>query len=167
MVIYHTAETELGCLLVVKNTQGVCAIALDDNEANLLPWCQSVYPQAQRDREDSELQAYLQQLCRYIQQPIQPLDFPLDIQGTAFQQQVWQALLRIPVGEQRSYSELAQMVGKPTAVRAVASACAANLLALAIPCHRIVKKDGGLSGYRWGHQRKQRLLEKEQAAVSH
>lgn len=163
MVSYVISDSGLGLVLVARSQIGVCAIALDEDRNKLIDWCLSFYPHATPGDDDIILASYLGLVQQYIESPSDRLDLPLDIQGTAFQKRVWQALQTVPTGIQLSYSELANMIGQPTAIRAVASACAANLLALAIPCHRIVKKDGSVSGYRWGVARKQRLLDMERA----
>jgi AraC family transcriptional regulator of adaptative response/methylated-DNA-[protein]-cysteine methyltransferase len=115
--------------------------------------------------DDQEFSKLVARVVGYVEAPKTGLDLPLDIRGTAFQKRVWEALLTIPPGERLSYSQVAQKLGQPTAVRAVAGACAANTLAVAIPCHRVVKNDGAVSGYRWGVERKSALLEREAAQL--
>lgn len=166
MIHYQLGSCSLGCVIVAVSQKGVCAIAMDDDPDSLALWLKQTYPHAKAAPENTQLTVYLQQVLNYAEQPDSGLDLPLDMQGTAFQQQVWEALSLVPAGSTRSYSQLAQMVGRPAAVRAVASACAANRLALAVPCHRVVAKNGQLAGYRWGTQRKQILLEKEARALS-
>lgn len=122
---------------------------------------QDKFPNAELIGGDAQYEALMAQVVGLIEAPENGLALPLDIRGTAFQQRVWQALRAIPVGETVSYADIARRIGAPKAVRAVAGACAANVLAVAIPCHRVVRNDGALSGYRWGVERKQALLEKE------
>lgn len=161
MIEYELGSSSLGCVLVAMSQKGVCAIALADEPDSLLDWIKQTYPHAENGHQNTRLQSVLQQVLNYTENPKRALNLPLDISGTAFQKSVWQALKTIPAGRTHSYSELAEMIGRPASVRAVAAACAANTLALAIPCHRIVRKDGSLSGYRWGMQRKKILLENE------
>ena len=119
------------------------------------------FPRAQLTGSDSEFARTVEQVVRFVEAPRVGLDLPLDIRGTAFQQRVWQALRSIPAGSRASYAEIAGRIGAPRAVRAVAQACAANTLAVAVPCHRVVRSDGDLAGYRWGVERKRALLERE------
>jgi AraC family transcriptional regulator, regulatory protein of adaptative response / methylated-DNA-[protein]-cysteine methyltransferase len=153
----------LGAILVAQSAQGVCAILLGDAPEPLLENLQARFPKAQLIGADTDFEALVAQVVGLVEAPQIGLQLPLDVRGSAFQQRVWQALRTIPVGVRLSYSELAQRIGQPKAVRAVASACAANNIAIAIPCHRIVRGDGSLSGYAWGVQRKQLLLAREQA----
>lgn|SRR5690554_1978661 len=164
MIEYQLGSCSLGCVLVAISQKGVCAIALDDEPTQLVDWLQQKYPHAGLGANNAVLLSRLQQILNYAEQPEPALNIPLDIKGTAFQKQVWQALKSIPFGETRSYAEIAKQIGSPTSVRAVAGACAANLLALAIPCHRVIRQDGKLSGYRWGAERKKILLQKEAMA---
>lgn len=150
-----------GLLLVADRGRGLCAILMADTEEALVEELMDRFPRAQLLRDEAELSAALDAVQRLLAQPDAELDWPLDPLGTEFQQQVWQALRQIPPGQTVSYAELAQRIGQPSAARAVASACAANPLAVAVPCHRVVRSDGGLSGYRWGVDRKQSLLERE------
>lgn len=161
---FAIAECSLGSLLVATTVRGVCAIALGDNPETLLHDFQDKFPHASLIGADVEFERLVAKVVGFIEAPRLGLDLPLDIQGTAFQQRVWQALREIPYGTTVSYSELASRIGLPKAVRAVASACAANTLAVVIPCHRVVRNDGSLSGYRWGLARKQALIEKEASA---
>ena len=158
---FAIAECSLGSLLVATTAKGICAIALGDDPETLLNDFQDKFPHARLIGDDTEFEALVAKVVGFIEAPKLGLDLPLDIQGTAFQQRVWQALREIPYGTTVSYSELASRLGQPKAVRAVASACAANRLAVVIPCHRVVRNDGSLSGYRWGLARKQALIEKE------
>jgi AraC family transcriptional regulator of adaptative response/methylated-DNA-[protein]-cysteine methyltransferase len=125
---------------------------------------QAQFPRARLIGGDGEFEQLVARVVGVIEAPGLGLDLPLDIRGTAFQQRVWQALREIPAGSTMSYAEIARRIGSPNSVRAVAQACAANLLAVAIPCHRVVRRDGGLSGYRWGVDRKRALLEREASA---
>lgn len=158
---FAITQTRLGWLVVAVTGKGVCAIEFGDGKAELQKSIQEKFTNARLVEDQQALQPLTQSVTHFIDRPVEALDLPLDIQGTAFQHQVWQALRDIPAGEQRSYSEVAQAIGSPRAVRAVASACANNSVALAIPCHRVVRRDGGLGGYRWGVERKQKLLDRE------
>jgi len=155
------APCSLGILLVAASERGVCAIAMGDDAATLLHALHARFPHARIVEQDAALEQQLASVLRFIETPALGLDLPLDIQGTAFQQRVWQALRNIPRGSTISYRQLAERIGAPKAIRAVASACAANMLAMAIPCHRVVGSDGRLTGYRWGIARKQELLKRE------
>jgi AraC family transcriptional regulator of adaptative response/methylated-DNA-[protein]-cysteine methyltransferase len=158
---FAVGECSLGAILVAHSGKGVCAILLDDDADALVRDLQDRFPQAELIGGDYEFEQLVAQVVGFIDAPAIGLDLPLDVRGTAFQQRVWQALRDIPVGKTASYSEIAQRIGKPKAVRAVAAACAANAIAVAIPCHRVVRNDGALSGYRWGVERKRVLLETE------
>ncbi len=141
--------------------RGVSCIAMGDDAEELERELLAHIPHAIQAKGDDEFMRLLEKVVGFIENPRLGLDLPLDIRGTEFQQRVWQALRAIPAGVTATYSELARRIGAPKAVRAVASACAANNLAVAIPCHRAVRADGGLSGYRWGINRKRALLERE------
>lgn len=158
---FAVAECSLGALLVAQSDRGICAILLGDDADALVRDLQDRFPQADLLGGDGDFEALVAQVVGFVEAPGLGLDLPLDVQGTAFQQRVWQALRAIPPGQTASYAEIARRIGAPTAVRAVAQACGANRLAVAIPCHRVVKSDGALSGYRWGVERKQALLERE------
>lgn len=160
---FAIAESGLGSLLVASSAKGVCAISLGDNPETLLRELQDRFPCAELVGGDQEFETIIVAVVGLIETPALTLDLPLDIQGTVFQQKVWQALREIPCGTTMTYSQLANIIGAPKAVRAVASACAANTLAVVIPCHRVVRQDGSLSGYRWGIARKKALIEKEAA----
>ena len=162
---FALAQCALGALLVARSGRGVCAIALGDKPEVLLHELQDRFPQAQLVGGDAAFELLVARVVGFIEAPGIGFDLPLDIQGTAFQQRVWEALRKIPAGETVSYAQLAQRIGMPTACRAVAAACAANALAVAIPCHRVVRSDGGLSGYRWGVARKRALLLREGATL--
>ncbi|MDI6934897.1 bifunctional DNA-binding transcriptional regulator/O6-methylguanine-DNA methyltransferase Ada [Serratia sp. Se-PFBMAAmG] len=154
----------LGDILVAQSDKGICAILLGDDPDALLRDLQDKFPQAELVGGDTQFEQLVARVVGFVEAPEIGLDLPLDIRGTAFQQRVWQALRDIPVGATVSYADIAQRIGSPKAVRAVAGACAANMLAVAIPCHRVVRNDGALSGYRWGVERKRALLNKEAKA---
>ncbi len=158
---FCVAQSKLGAILVAESDRGICAISLGDDADALVRELQDRFPKARLAGDDAAFDTRVAQVVALVEQPKQGLDLPLDIRGTAFQQRVWQALRAIPAGETTSYADLAQRIGSPKAVRAVAGACAANTLAVAVPCHRIVRTDGALSGYRWGVERKRALLEAE------
>lgn len=160
-IAFAIAQTSLGALLVARSARGVCAISLGDDPDALLRELQDRFPRAELVGGDAGFERLVAQVVGLIAQPGIGHDLPLDVRGTAFQQRVWQALRRIPPGQTASYADIAARIGSPKAVRAVAQACAANTLAIAIPCHRVVRSDGALSGYRWGVARKRALLERE------
>ena len=163
-IAFAIAQTSLGALLVARSARGVCAISLGDDPDALLRELQDRFPRAELVGGDAGFEHLVAQVVALVEQPGVGHDLPLDVRGTAFQQRVWQALRRIPPGQTVSYADIAARIGSPKAVRAVAQACAANTLAVAIPCHRVVRSDGALSGYRWGVARKRALLEREGAA---
>ncbi len=154
----------LGAILVAATEHGLCAILLGDEPEALARDLQDRFAQAQLVGGDADFEQWMAQVIGFLERPAEGLHLPLDIRGTAFQRQVWEALRAIPVGETVTYTELAERIDRPQAVRAVASACAANALAVAIPCHRVVRTDGSLSGYRWGIARKRDLLAHERGA---
>lgn len=158
---FAVGECSLGAVLVASSERGVCAIFLGDDAIQLVNNLQDAFPRAELIGADRDYEALVAKVVGFVKMPALGLELPLDIQGTAFQQRVWQALQKIPVGLTVSYSDIAERIGAPKAVRAVASACAANRLAVAIPCHRVVRIDGSLSGYRWGVERKRALLDLE------
>lgn len=160
---FALAQCSLGAVLVASSAKGVCAIAIGDDPEPLLQDLQDRFPSAELIGGDADFESLVATVIAFIEVPKLGLNLPLDVQGTVFQQRVWQALREIPCGSTETYSELASRIGLPKAVRAVASACAANTLAVAIPCHRVIRQDGSLSGYRWGVARKQALLTKESA----
>lgn len=159
---FALGQCSLGAILVAESERGICAISLGDDAETLLRELQQRFPQARLIGADAAFEQRVAQIVGLIEAPGRGTHLPLDIRGTAFQQRVWQALRDIPAGTTLSYAEIARRIGSPEAVRAVGSACAANVLAVAIPCHRVVRSDGGLSGYRWGVERKQTLLAREQ-----
>jgi AraC family transcriptional regulator of adaptative response/methylated-DNA-[protein]-cysteine methyltransferase len=158
---FALGECSLGCIAVAASERGVCAILLGDDPEALVRDLQDRFPKADLIGGDAQFEALVARVVGMIEAPSMRADLPLDIRGTVFQQRVWQALRKIPAGSTVSYTELAELVGSPKAARAVAQACAANPLAVAIPCHRVVRNDGALSGYRWGVERKRALLERE------
>ncbi len=158
---FAIGECSLGSILVAQSERGVCAILLGDDPDGLARNLQDRFPHATLVGDDPDYERLVAQVVGFVDAPEVGLSLPLDVRGTAFQQRVWQALCEIPVGSTASYSEIAQCVGQPKAARAVAQACASNMLAVAIPCHRVVRNDGALSGYRWGVERKRALLERE------
>ena len=158
---FAIGECSLGAILVAQSQRGVCAILFGNDPDALARDLQDRFPRANLIGGDRAFEQLVATVVGFVEAPALGLDLPLDVRGTAFQQRVWQALRDIPAGTIASYSEIAQRIGSPTAVRAVAGACAANMLAVAIPCHRVVRNDGGLSGYRWGVPRKRALLERE------
>ena len=160
---FAIGESSLGAILVARSQRGVCAISLGDDAEALLRELQDRFPRAELIGGDAGFERLIAQVVGLIEQPNLGIDLPLDVRGTAFQQRVWQALRQIPPGDTASYAQIAQRIGSPTSVRAVAGACAANTLAVAIPCHRVVRSDGALSGYRWGVERKRELLSRERA----
>ncbi len=159
---FAVGETTLGSiLLVARSDKGVCAISLGEDPEILVRELQNLFPLASLVGGDEAFEAIVAKVVGYVENPSQGLDLPLDVRGTAFQQRVWKALQCIPAGKTMSYSEIANEIGLPRAMRAVAAACAANTLAVAIPCHRVIRSDGQLSGYRWGVDRKRELLRRE------
>ncbi|SIO60844.1 AraC family transcriptional regulator, regulatory protein of adaptative response / methylated-DNA-[protein]-cysteine methyltransferase [Singulisphaera sp. GP187] len=161
---FAIGECWLGSILVAASDKGVCAILLGDDPDELAHDLQDRFPKAQLIGGDADFEQWVAKVVGFLETPSLGLDLPLDIRGTAFQQRVWDALRAIPAGSTATYAEIANQIGQPKAVRAVAQACAANALAVAIPCHRVVRTDGSLSGYRWGVERKSRLLRREQGA---
>ena len=163
---YAVVQTLLGTLLVAATARGVCAVTLGDDVNALESALAEEYPAATRARvtaPSSSLASWVGEIVAILDGGRARPDIPLDVRASAFQWKVWRELQKIPPGETRSYSEIANAIGSPKAVRAVASACANNRVAVVVPCHRAVRLDGGLGGYRWGLERKKRLLEKERA----
>ncbi len=161
---FAVGECSLGSILVAASARGVCAILLGDDPDALARDLQDRFPRADLIGGDREFERTVAQAVGLVEAPVRGLDLPLDVRGTAFQQRVWQALRAIPAGATATYAEIAGRIGSPQSVRAVAQACAANPVAVAIPCHRVVRSDGGLAGYRWGVERKRALLERESGA---
>jgi AraC family transcriptional regulator of adaptative response/methylated-DNA-[protein]-cysteine methyltransferase len=162
---FAIGECALGAILVAQSERGVCAIALGDDPDALARDLQDRFPQARLIGGDAAFEQLVAKVVGFVEAPGLGLDLPLDVRGTAFQQRVWQALREIPPGTTASYAEIARRIGSPKSVRAVAQACGANAIAVAIPCHRVVRSDGSLSGYRWGVERKSALLEREASAA--
>lgn len=160
-IYYQLSTCSLGQCLIAESQRGICAVLLGDDEASLLAELQSLFPQASRVAGDDDFRLRINDVLAIMEGAPVPERLPLDIRGSAFQQRVWQALREIPRGETRSYQQIATQLGNPKAVRAVAGACAANRLALVIPCHRVVRQSGALSGYRWGEARKAEILKRE------
>ncbi len=158
---YAVAPCALGQVIVAATRRGVCAIEFGDAAPALVESLHERFPKARFESGDEEFRGWVARVLGYLDQPQGALDLPLDVQGTVFQQRVWQALRDIPAGQTASYAEVARRIGQPKAHRAVAHACAKNRVAVAIPCHRIVRRDGELSGYRWGGARKAALLKRE------
>jgi AraC family transcriptional regulator, regulatory protein of adaptative response / methylated-DNA-[protein]-cysteine methyltransferase len=160
-ITFALGQCSLGAILVAASAKGVCAILMGEYPEFLLQDLQTRFPKAELVGDDRTFGETIAQVVGLIERPDRNVHLPVDIRGTAFQHRVWDALRRIPPGQTRSYAEIAELIGQPKAVRAVASACAANPLAVAIPCHRAVRTDGSLSGYRWGIERKKALLDRE------
>ena len=158
---FAIGESSLGAILVAATERGVCAILLGDDPDALARDLQDRFPRARLVGGDRDFERMVAEVVGFVEHPRVGIDLPLDIRGTAFQQRVWQALREIPAGSTVSYSEVARRIGAPRSVRAVAHAVASNRLAVAIPCHRVVRNDGALAGYRWGLARKRALLEHE------
>ena len=165
VIRFAVGQCSLGAILTAQSDKGVCAILLGDDPDALLRDLQDRFPTARLIGGDAAYEQQMAKVVGLIEAPALGLDLPLDVRGTAFQQRVWRALQAIPAGETASYRDIACQIGAPKAVRAVAQACAANSLAVAIPCHRVVRQDGALSGYRWGVERKKALLQREGAAA--
>jgi AraC family transcriptional regulator of adaptative response/methylated-DNA-[protein]-cysteine methyltransferase len=160
---FAVGECSLGSVLVAATGKGVCAILLGDDPEALLRDLQDRFPKARLTGGNAAFETLVASVIGVVEAPALGLKLPLDVRGTAFQQRVWRALRDIPPGSTASYAEIARRIGAPTAVRGVAQACAANPVAVAIPCHRVVRRDGGLAGYRWGIERKRALLDREAA----
>ncbi len=158
---YATAESSLGWIIVAATDRGLCSIALGDSAEVLIRGLVDRFPAAELAGDDAEFADRLQRVVALVESPGVGHDLPLDIRGTAFQRQVWEALRAIPRGTTMTYAEVARAIGRPSSVRAVANACGSNELAVVIPCHRVIRGDGGLGGYRWGIERKRALLEGE------
>jgi AraC family transcriptional regulator, regulatory protein of adaptative response / methylated-DNA-[protein]-cysteine methyltransferase len=159
-------QTYLGAILVASSTKGVASILGGDDPDELVHNLQDRFLKARLIGADREYDALIARVVGFVENPSIGLDLPLDVRGTAFQRRVWQVLQEIPVGERVSYSEIARRIGSPNSTRAVAGACAANNLAVAIPCHRVVRNDGALSGYAWGVDRKRALLDREASLIA-
>ena len=158
---FALGRCEFGAILVAWSEQGISAIDLGDSPEELAVEFQRRFPDAALIEGELEVGSMVSKVARFVENPASGLDLPLEIRGTTFEQRVWAALREIPAGQTASYGEVARRIGAPAAARAVARACAANTLAVAIPCHRVVGHDGGLTGYRWGIERKRALLARE------
>jgi len=163
VIRFAAGECSMGAIVVAATDKGICAILLGDDAEVLVRDLQDRFPRAELLGGEVDFEATVATVIGAVEAPGIGLDLPLDLRGTAFQQRVWQALRDIPAGTTASYTDIAARIGAPTAARAVAGACASNAIAVAIPCHRVVRSDGGLSGYRWGIERKRALLEREAA----
>jgi AraC family transcriptional regulator of adaptative response/methylated-DNA-[protein]-cysteine methyltransferase len=158
---YTLTDCPLGRLLLAGTAKGVCALYLGDTDGALEKALAEEFPQARREREDQELKAWVDPIVDHLRGQLPRLDLPLDVQATAFQWRVWEELRKIPRGQTRTYKQIAESLGSATGARAVARACATNPVSVVIPCHRVVRGDGGLGGYRWGLERKRALLDAE------
>ena len=158
---FAVGQTSLGAIVVGSSAKGIAAILLGDDPDDLFRDLQDRFPKARLIGGDRDYESLVARVVGFVDTPGSKLNLPLDVRGTAFQRRVWQALQAIPVGKKVTYAEVARTIGLPKAVRAVAGACAANHLAVAIPCHRVVRTDGSLSGYAWGVERKRALLDRE------
>jgi AraC family transcriptional regulator of adaptative response/methylated-DNA-[protein]-cysteine methyltransferase len=158
---FAVGECSLGSILAAQSQRGICAILLGDDPDALVRELQDRFPRACLIGGDAAFEQLVAQVVGFVEAPALGLNLPLDVRGTAFQERVWQALREIPPGSTASYADIAARIGAPKAVRAVAGACAANVLAVAIPCHRVLRSDGSISGYRWGVERKRTLLQRE------
>ena len=163
---FATGKSELGTVLVARSAAGVCAILIGNRADVLKRDLSGEFTDAKLVHDDRALRTDLDKTLTFIKTPAKGLDLRLDIRGTAFQRRVWDALLGVRVGYKIAYAALASRIGEPRAIRAVANACAANAIALAIPCHRVVRSDGALAGYRWGAERKKVIVEKEAEALA-
>ncbi|MBB1592754.1 6-O-methylguanine DNA methyltransferase [Achromobacter sp. UMC46] len=162
---FAVAQCSLGALLVAASSTGICEIALDADPEQLVRNLQDRFKAARLIGADTAFEAWVAAVVGFVEDPSRGLDLPLDVRGTAFQRRVWEALRDIPAGTTATYTDIAERIGSPRAVRAVARACATNHIALAIPCHRVVRTDGSLAGYRWGIDRKRVLLAREAQAA--
>jgi AraC family transcriptional regulator of adaptative response/methylated-DNA-[protein]-cysteine methyltransferase len=163
---YAVARCPLGYLLVAATSKGVCSIILGDKPEPMVADLQSQFPKARLAPGGKAFADWIRQVLRFIKEPVSGLKLPLDIRGTAFQQRVWKALSNIPVGTTKTYSQIASEIHAPKSARAVAGAIASNKLAMAIPCHRVIRSSGELCGFRWGVKRKQKLLELEKVKIA-
>ena len=160
---YTLLNTSLGKVLVAATERGVSAVYLGEGERSLVESLREEYPRAELFRAAGQ-ERWLQEIVRRVEGAPPSVELPLDVQATVFQRRVWQELQKIPRGTTRTYTQVARALGKPRSVRAVARACATNPVSIVVPCHRVIRTDGSLAGYRWGLQRKQKLLEREAAA---
>jgi AraC family transcriptional regulator, regulatory protein of adaptative response / methylated-DNA-[protein]-cysteine methyltransferase len=163
LIAYTVTDSALGKILVAATEKGICAVRLADTEEELVSTLEAEFSKADLQRDDKQLASYVKAILANLEGKLPHLDLPIDVKATAFQKRVWQELQKIPYGETRSYGEVAKALGEPKAVRAVARACATNSVGVVIPCHRVIGASGSLSGYRWGVERKRKLLEREGA----
>lgn len=166
-ITFAVGQSALGAVLAASTERGVCAILLGDDPQALVEDLQRRFPKAQMIGGDEGYENLIARVVALVEHPEKAFDLPLDLRGTAFQMRVWAALQKIPAGKTADYSDIARAIGAPDSARAVAQACGANPVAIAIPCHRVVRRDGGLSGYRWGVERKRRLLDLERECSAH
>ncbi|WP_042282012.1 methylated-DNA--[protein]-cysteine S-methyltransferase [Candidatus Protochlamydia sp. R18] len=160
-IFFSIGNSSFGQVIVAQSQVGLCAVILGENPAELQLLLQARFPQAHLIHDDYKTKNILSQIIELMENPLKKIDFTLDERGTLFQRSVWKALREIPIGTTSSYAEIAKKINSPKAVRAVGGACAANPLALVTPCHRVIRKDGNLSGYRWGIERKLQYLQLE------
>jgi AraC family transcriptional regulator of adaptative response/methylated-DNA-[protein]-cysteine methyltransferase len=163
---FAVGECSLGHILVAQSQRGVCAVLLGDDPDKLARDLEDLFPNAELIGGDGQFEQVVAQVVGFVEAPALGLTLPLDIRGTAFQERVWRALQEIPAGQTATYTEIAARIGAPNAVRAVGTACGANRIAVASPCHRVLRRDGDLSGYRWGVERKRKLLQRESGSTS-
>lgn len=161
---YSIVHSPLGRLLVAATSHGISAVYLGESDARLLATLRKEYPRAEIRPAEGDFSRWVRALLKHLRGRQPNLNLPLDVQATAFEQRVWQELRRIPFGSTRTYAQVARALGKPRAVRAVARACANNPVSIVVPCHRVIRADGSLAGYRWGLERKRALLARERAA---
>ncbi|HET6142637.1 MAG TPA: bifunctional DNA-binding transcriptional regulator/O6-methylguanine-DNA methyltransferase Ada [Candidatus Acidoferrales bacterium] len=164
-ISYTIAESSLGRVLVAGTERGISAVYLGDKDSDLAATLREEYPQAEIQTTPENKSKWVRAIVAHLDESSSPIDLPTDVKGTAFQRRVWQALREIPLGATRTYSDVARAIGQPTAIRAVGHACATNPASIVVPCHRVIRTDGSLGGYRWGLHRKQNLLEKERRAA--
>jgi AraC family transcriptional regulator, regulatory protein of adaptative response / methylated-DNA-[protein]-cysteine methyltransferase len=164
-ISYTIADSSLGRVLVAGTERGISAVYLGDRDSDLAATLREEYPQAKIQTTPENKSKWVRAIVAHLDESNSPIDVPTDVKGTAFQRRVWQALREIPLGATRTYSDVARAIGQPTAIRAVGHACATNPASIVVPCHRVIRTDGSLGGYRWGLHRKQTLLEKERRAA--
>jgi AraC family transcriptional regulator, regulatory protein of adaptative response / methylated-DNA-[protein]-cysteine methyltransferase len=163
---FAVGQSSLGAILVASSVKGVAAILLGDDPDRLVQDLQRSFPKAELIGADAEYEQFVSRVVGLVEAPGLGLDLPLDVRGTAFQQRVWKALQQVPAGTTATYADIARKIGAPTSTRAVAAACAANRIAVAIPCHRVIRQDGSLSGYHWGVERKRSLIDRERTGLA-
>ena len=164
-ISYTIADCALGRVLVAGTQRGISAVYLGDNDSDLAAELQKEYPRAEIQTIPENKSQWVRAIVAHLDQSKSVMDLPTDVAGTAFQRRVWQALREIPLGDTRTYSDVARAIGQPSAIRAVGHACATNPASIVVPCHRVIRTDGSLGGYRWGLHRKKTLLEKERRAA--